>query len=95
MKRRLSASIEDDLLTAAEAAVREGHAPSVSALVEDAVRARLALTHRLAAMDDLIAEWDDERPMSEAAARRIAAEWRASDSVVAGPDAVRSSRDAA
>lgn len=60
MKRRLSASIDDDLLTAAENAVREGYAPSVSALVEDALRIQMERTRKLAAVDDFLEYVDNE-----------------------------------
>ena len=66
MKRRLSASIDEDLLAAAERAVAEGRAPSVSALVEEALAARIAHERRLDAAQDLM-DWMDAEwgPMSD------------------------------
>lgn len=78
MKRRLSASIDDELLAAAEAAVREGQAPSMSALVEDALRMQVEKSRRLAAMDEFIATLDEEsgRPTDDEV-ERVMREWRA------------------
>ncbi len=59
MKRRLSASIDEDLLAAAERAVAEGRAPSVSALVEEALAARIAVERRQVAMEEFL-RWADE-----------------------------------
>lgn len=59
MKRRLSASIDEQLLEAAEAAVRDGRAPSVSALVEDAIRRQLEHTRRLQAGEAFIEAFED------------------------------------
>jgi hypothetical protein len=60
MKHRLSASIDEDVFAAAEAAVRAGHAPSMSALVEEAMKRQVARTSRLAAMDEFIAAYEAE-----------------------------------
>lgn len=49
-KQRLSASIDAELLEAAESAVARGEAPSVSAWVNDALRAKLEHERRLKAM---------------------------------------------
>ncbi|MBJ7471635.1 MAG: ribbon-helix-helix protein, CopG family [Solirubrobacteraceae bacterium] len=67
MKRRLSASIDEELLAAAERAVAEGRAPSVSALVEEALAERMAQVRRLEAAEELFA-WIDREwgPMTEA-----------------------------
>ncbi len=66
MKRRLSASIDDELLTAAEQAVAQGRAPSVSALVEEALAERMAQERRLDAARELF-EWieDEWGPISD------------------------------
>ncbi len=60
MKRRLSASIDDEVLAAAEAAVREGRAPSLSALVEEALARQEAHAIRMRAMDGFIAAYEEE-----------------------------------
>lgn len=67
MKRRLSASVDEDLLAAAERAVAEGRAPSVSALVEEALAWRIEEDRREVARRDLLAWMHDEwGPLSEA-----------------------------
>lgn len=72
MKRRLSASIDEDLLAAAERAVAEGRAPSMSALVEEALAARMEQERRLEAAQELIdwmdAEWGPMSAEEQAAA---------------------------
>jgi hypothetical protein len=59
-KRRLSASIDADLLTAAERAVAQGHAPTVSAWVTEAFERQIAHDQRLLAMDRFLAEFEAE-----------------------------------
>ncbi len=75
MKRRLSASIDDELLTAAEKAVAQGRAPSVSALVEEALAERMAQEQRLEAARELF-DWieDEWGPISEEDRRAARAE---------------------
>ena len=78
MKRRLSASVDEELLAAAERAVREGRAPTVSALVEEALKARLAEDLRQRAREELVQwmhdEWgpltDEERAAADASIER-------------------------
>lgn len=96
MKRRLSASIDDELLAAAEAAVREGHAPSMSALVEEALRLQVEKTRRLAAMGEFIATLDDEsgRPADDEV-DRVMREWRAESAALSGTHRGGSAREAA
>ncbi len=57
-KRRLSASVDADLLQAAEAAVSGGDADSVSAWVNDALRLKLTHDARLAALACFISEYE-------------------------------------
>jgi Arc/MetJ-type ribon-helix-helix transcriptional regulator len=74
MKRRLSASIDEDLLAAVERAVAEGRAPSVSALVEEALALRVEEDRREVARQELLQwmhdEWgplaDEERVAADA-----------------------------
>ena len=54
-KHRLSASVEADLVAAAEQAVSEGLAESVSAWVNLAMRRQVEHDRRLRALDDFIA----------------------------------------
>ncbi len=60
LKRRLSASIDAELLDAAERAVRSGTAASVSAWVNEAFRSKVAHEHRLAAMDEFLRAYEDD-----------------------------------
>lgn len=56
VKQRLSASVDADLINAAEASVARGAAPTLSAWVNDALRLKLAHDHRLAALAVFIAD---------------------------------------
>jgi hypothetical protein len=57
-KQRLSASVDADLIEAAEDAVARGGAASVSAWVNDALRLKLAHDRRLQALATFIAEYE-------------------------------------
>ncbi len=59
-KRRLSASIDADLLAAAEQAVKRGGAASVSSWVNEAFRRQLEHDRRLAAMDEFLVGFEAE-----------------------------------
>lgn len=59
-KRRLSASVDAELLHAAEVAVSGGDADSVSAWVNDALRLKLAHDARLAALASFIGAYEAE-----------------------------------
>ncbi len=66
MKRRVSASIDDDVLAAAEEAVRLGHAPSVSALFEEGARLQVERLRKLAYLQAGLDLLDQEfGPMTE------------------------------
>jgi Arc/MetJ-type ribon-helix-helix transcriptional regulator len=74
-KERLSASVDADLVAVAQDAVTQGHAESVSAWVNDALRLKADRDRRLAALDDFIAAFEaehgeiSEEEMAEAARR--------------------------
>lgn len=74
-KERLSASVDADLMSAAQDAVVAGRAESVSAWVNDALRLKADRDRRLAALDDFIAAYEaengeiTEQEMAEAARR--------------------------
>jgi Arc/MetJ-type ribon-helix-helix transcriptional regulator len=74
-KERLSASVDADLMSAAQDAVVGGRAESVSAWVNDALRLKADRDRRLAALDVFIAEYEaengeiTEQEMAEAARR--------------------------
>lgn len=77
-KGRLSASVDAELLAAAQAAVAEGRADSVSAWVNDALRLKAVHDRRLAALDAFVAEFEAEHgeitpEEMDAAARRARA----------------------
>ena len=57
-KQRLSASVDTDLIEAAENAVTRGQAESLSAWVNDALRLKLDLERRLEALADFVAAYE-------------------------------------
>lgn len=59
-KRRLSASVDADLLGVAQAAVRDGHVNSVSAWINDALRLKADQDRRLRALDEFLAAYESE-----------------------------------
>ena len=59
-KRRLSASIDGDLIRAAEAAAKRGDVPTVSAWVNEALRAKLDQERRLQALASFVSDFEAE-----------------------------------
>jgi Arc/MetJ-type ribon-helix-helix transcriptional regulator len=59
-KERLSASVDAELMAAAQQAVTEGRADSVSAWVNDALRLKADHDRRLRALDDFFAAYEAE-----------------------------------
>jgi Arc/MetJ-type ribon-helix-helix transcriptional regulator len=59
-KRRLSASVDAELVAVAQEAVSGGHAESVSAWVNDALRLKADHDRRLRALDDFLAVYEAE-----------------------------------
>lgn len=59
-KQRLSASVDADLIAAAEAAVSRGRSDSVSAWVNDALRLQLDRHRRLEALAAFVAAYESE-----------------------------------
>ena len=59
-KQRLSASVDADLIAAAQQAVASGRAESVSAWVNDALRLKANHDRRLQALDDFLAAYETE-----------------------------------
>jgi Arc/MetJ-type ribon-helix-helix transcriptional regulator len=57
-KQRLSASVDEDLIAAAENAVARGRAESVSAWVNDALKLKLEQDRRLEALAAFIADYE-------------------------------------
>jgi len=60
IKRRLSASVDAELVAVAQDAVAGGHAESISAWVNDALRLKVDHDHRLRALDDFLAAYETE-----------------------------------
>ena|SRR5687768_955340 len=59
-KQALSATVDAEVLRAAESAVREGRAPNVSAWVNDAMRRKMEHEARMRALDAFIAAYEAE-----------------------------------
>ncbi len=60
VKERLSASVDAELVAAAQQAVARGQAESVSAWVNEALRLKADQDRRLAALDDFLAAYEAE-----------------------------------
>jgi len=60
IKERLSASVDSELIRAAEAAVKRGLSVSVSAWVNDALRLKLEHERRLDALADFVTAYEKE-----------------------------------
>jgi len=58
VKERLSASVDAELVAAAQHAVARGQAESVSAWVNEALRLKADQDRRLAALDDFLASYE-------------------------------------
>jgi hypothetical protein len=82
-KRRLSASVDADLIRAAEAAAKRGDVPTVSAWVNEALRAKLDQERRLHALASFVSDFEAEHgaittdEMDQAARRARAVSVRA------------------
>jgi|SRR5689334_19844718 Arc/MetJ-type ribon-helix-helix transcriptional regulator len=59
-KERLSASVDSELISAAERAVKSGRSPSVSAWVNEALRLKLDQERRLEALSAFVASYEAE-----------------------------------
>lgn len=59
-KKRLSASVDADVLAAAEAAVAAGKAPNVSAWVNAALHRQAEHDKRMQALDDFLSAYESE-----------------------------------
>jgi Arc/MetJ-type ribon-helix-helix transcriptional regulator len=84
-KERLSASVDAELIVAAQEAVAGGRAESVSAWVNEALRLKADEDSRLAALDEFIADFEAEHgEITESEMRDAARKARASAVVVRG-----------
>lgn len=59
-KQRLSASVDAELMAAAQQAVADGRAENISAWVNDALRLKADHDRRLHALDDFLAAYEAE-----------------------------------
>ena len=59
-KRRLSASVDAELVAVAQEAVTDGHAESISAWVNDALRLKADHDQRLQALDEFLTAYEAE-----------------------------------
>jgi Arc/MetJ-type ribon-helix-helix transcriptional regulator len=78
-RRRLSVSVDEELIKAAKAAVATGRVENVSVWVNDALRRQADHDRRLAALDEFLAEYEAEHgEITESemndAARRVRAQ---------------------
>jgi len=87
-KERLSASVDAGLIAAAQEAVAQGEAESVSAWVNEALHLKAEQDRRLAALDEFVAAYEAEHgEISEQEMRDAARRARADALVVRGrPD---------
>jgi hypothetical protein len=88
-KQRLSTSVDSDLVAVAQEAVAHGHAESVSAWVNDALRLKADHDRRLRALDDFLAAYEAEHgEITEQEMRDVARRARSRAIVVRSrPDA--------
>jgi Arc/MetJ-type ribon-helix-helix transcriptional regulator len=85
-KQRLSASVDADLIEAAERAVERGQAETVSAWVNDALRLKLEHERRLEALAEFIVDYEAEHGEITPEEMRMAARRARSRAVsVRGP----------
>jgi Arc/MetJ-type ribon-helix-helix transcriptional regulator len=90
-KERLSASVDAELVAAAQEAVARGEADSVSAWVNDALRLKADHDGRLAALDEFLAAYEAEHgEITEQEMHDAARRARAGAVVVRGRPAGRS-----
>jgi Arc/MetJ-type ribon-helix-helix transcriptional regulator len=90
VKERLSASVDAELIAAAQEAVAHGRAESVSAWVNEALRLKADHDRRLAALDEFLAAYEAEHgEITEQEMRDAARRARAGAVVVRGRPARR------
>lgn len=88
-KHRLSASVDADLVTAAEAAIGRGRAPNLSAWVNDALRLKLEHDSRMTALDELLAAYEAKHGVIAADEIAAASRWARARAVVVRGSALR------
>jgi hypothetical protein len=81
-RQRLSASVDADLIAAGQAAVAAGSAANLSAWVNQALRRQSEHDRRLAALGDVIAEFEAEHGKLTDAEIEDASRWARERAVV-------------
>lgn len=93
VKKRLSATVDEDLIEAGQAAVAAGAADSISGWVNDALRLKADHDRRLAALDMFFAAYESEHGEITEDEMAAAARWARERAVVVrgGPGGARGS----
>ena len=94
-KQRLSASVDGELLHAAQTAVEEGRATSISAWVNDALRLKAEHERRMQALDSFLATYEAEHGVITEDEIDEAVRRRRSRATVVRPALAKSRRGAA
>jgi hypothetical protein len=81
-KRRLSVTVDADLIEASQAAVAAGSAESISAWVNDALRLKVEHDRRLRGMDEFIAAYEAEHGEITEEEMAAAVRWAREHAVV-------------
>jgi glycerol dehydrogenase-like iron-containing ADH family enzyme len=81
-KRRLSASVDADLITAAERAVAAGLADSVSAWINDAMHRKAEEDERLAVLDKFLSRYEAKHGKITTEDVEAAKRWRRTRAIV-------------
>lgn len=81
-KHRLSASVDADLVAAAEAAITRGRAPNLSAWVNDALRLKLEHDLRMTALDELLSAYESKHGVIADEEIAAASRWARDRAVV-------------
>jgi Arc/MetJ-type ribon-helix-helix transcriptional regulator len=81
-KYRLSASVDESLIAAAEAAIGRGRAPNLSAWVNDALRLKLEHDQRLTALSELLSAYESKHGVITAEEVVAATRWASARAVV-------------
>lgn len=88
-KHRLSASVDADLVVAAEAAISRGRAPNLSAWVNDALRLKLEHDLRMTALDELLSGYESKHGVITDEEIAAASRWARGRAVVVRGAALR------
>jgi Arc/MetJ-type ribon-helix-helix transcriptional regulator len=81
-KQRLSASVDADLIAAAERAVAAGRSESVSAWINDAMRKKAEEERRFRALDKFFAEYEARNGAITTEEMEAAQRWRRERAIV-------------